>query len=223
MIATVLLPGRSRVTDDRAAGYGGRMGPSGESERERLLRLTAAYVVEQGVGGLTLRRLGAAIGSNNRMLLYYFESKERLIEQALLTASGTFPELAGALDRLGGPGPLKERLDDCWAGIAAAGNHPFHRLVFEVFGTALHQPGRFDRFLASVGAQWASLVAERLRAEGVPDPEASRLGREIVALWRGLQFDLLSTGDAAEVARIHSAAAAARAERGARAGGPPAG
>ena len=191
-----------------------------ESERERLLGLVAGYVLEHGIAELTLRKLGAAIGTNNRMLLYYFSSKEQLIEQALMAASTRFPGFAAAMTGLDGPGSLVERLDRCWAGIAAPENHPFHRLFFEVYGVALHQPGRFDGFLSRVGHDWTNLVAGQLHREGVPEPEARRLGREIVALWRGLQFDLLSTGDAAEVAAAHADAAAALAERCARVAQP---
>jgi len=122
-----------------------------ESERERLLGLVAGYVLEHGIAELTLRKLGAAIGTNNRMLLYYFSSKEQLIEQALMAASTRFPGFAAAMTGLDGPGSLVERLDRCWAGIAAPENHPFHRLFFEVYGVALHQPGRFDGFLSRVG------------------------------------------------------------------------
>jgi hypothetical protein len=52
---------------------------------------------------------------------------------------------------LDAPGPLAERLEACWAGIAAPENRPFLRLFFEVFGVAAHQPGRFDEFLPRVG------------------------------------------------------------------------
>ena len=66
-------------------------GPGGGTERERLLGLVAGYVLEHGIADLTLRKLGAAIGTNNRMLLYYFGTKERLISDALLAASHRFP------------------------------------------------------------------------------------------------------------------------------------
>jgi AcrR family transcriptional regulator len=188
-------------------------GPGGGTERERLLGLVAGYVLEHGIADLTLRKLGAAIGTNNRMLLYYFGTKERLISDALLAASHRFPTFGAAMAGFAGPEPLAERLDGCWAGIAAAENHRFHRLFFEVYGVALHQPGRFDGFLERVGRDWTNTVTAQLRAEGVPERAAALIGREIVALWRGLQFDLLSTGDAAEVAATHSAAAVAFAER----------
>lgn len=190
--------------------------PEPGSERERLLLLAADHVLEHGITQLTLRSLGAAIGSNNRMLLYYFGSKEQLVTRALLAAVPRFPALAGALRALDDAGPLADRLDACWGAIADPANLPFQRLFFEVFGAAAHQPGRFDEFLARVGRDWSATVAAALRAEGAPAADAALLGREIVALWRGLQFDLLSTGDRAALAAAHGAAAAGFAERCAR-------
>ncbi len=187
--------------------------PAAPSERERLLALAAGYVLEHGIADLTLRKLGRAIGTNNRMLLYYFGSKEQLIEHALAVAAQGFPALNSAIAALDGPGPLAERLLAGWAAIADADNLPFHRLFFEVFGVAAHRPGRFDGFLASVGHDWTNRVTSALHAEGVADPHARRLARELVALWRGLQFDLLSTGDAAAVADSYAATATAFAQR----------
>lgn len=193
-----------------------------ESEPDRLLRLTAGYVLEHGIADLTLRRLGQAIGTNNRMLLYYFGSKEQLISRALLAASAGYPALNSAISALGGSGPLADRLNACWARIAAPANLPFHRLFFEVFGVAAHQPGRFDEFLDRVGNDWVNEVAEYLRTEGVPPVEAALLARELVALWRGLQFDLLSAVAVDALAASHAAAATAFAERCARASLTPA-
>jgi AcrR family transcriptional regulator len=186
----------------------------GEPERDRLLRLIADYVLQHGIAGMTLRGLGTAIGTNNRMLLYYFGSKEQLIGQALTAAAQRFPAFTAAMTALDNPGvPLVDRLLAAWHGIAAPENRPFLRLFFEVFGQAAHNPGRFDGFLARVGHDWTNQVAASLRADGVPEPDASALAREIVAIWRGLQFDLLSTGDAAAVAASYAGTAAAFAKR----------
>jgi AcrR family transcriptional regulator len=186
----------------------------GEPERDRLLRLIADYVLQHGIAGMTLRGLGTAIGTNNRMLLYYFGSKEQLIGQALTAAAQRFPAFTAAMAALDDPGvALVDRLLAAWRGIAAPENLPFLRLFFEVFGQAAHNPGRFDGFLARVGHDWTNQVAASLRADGVPEPDASALAREIVAVWRGLQFDLLSTGDAAAVAASYAGTAAAFAKR----------
>ncbi len=187
---------------------------SGEPERDRLLRLIADYVLEYGIAGMTLRGLGAAIGTNNRMLLYYFDSKEQLIGQALTAAAQRFPAFTAGTAALDDPGvPLVDRLLAAWRGIAAHENLPFLRLFFEVFGQAAHNPGRFDGFLARVGHDWTNQVTKALRTEGIPATEAAALAREIVAIWRGLQFDLLSTGDAAAVAASYAGTAAAFARR----------
>jgi AcrR family transcriptional regulator len=190
------------------------MGGSAEPERDRLLRLTVDYVLEHGVAEMTLRSLGRAIGTNNRMLLYYFGSKEQLIGQALNAASQRFPAFTAAMTALDDTAaPLVERLLAAWRGIAMPENLPFLRLFFEIFGQAAHNPGRFDDFLARVGHDWTNQVAGALRTEGVPQADAGRLAREIVAVWRGLQFDLLSTGDAAAVAASYATTATAFARR----------
>jgi AcrR family transcriptional regulator len=187
---------------------------SGEPERDRLLRLIADYVLEHGIAGMTLRGLGATIGTNNRMLLYYFGSKEQLIGQALTAAAQRFPAFTAGMAALDDPRvPLVDRLLAAWRGIAAPENRPFLQLFFEVFGQAAHNPGRFDGFLANVGHDWTNQVAKALQTDGVPATDAGPLAREIVAVWRGLQFDLLSTGDAEAVAASYAGTAAAFASR----------
>lgn len=179
-----------------------------ETERERLRSLLADYCVEHGVADLTLRRVGQAIGSNNRMLLYYFESKEGLILEALEEANRRFPQIEGVFDALGKPDrPLDDRLIAAWKAISAEPNMPYLRLFFEVFGLAVQNPSRFEAFLSRVGREWSERVAEVLRSEGVPSADADHLGRQIVALWRGLQFDLLASGDRRRIERSYRAAA----------------
>jgi AcrR family transcriptional regulator len=162
-------------------------------ERQRLLELVAAYCLDNGVADLRLRRVAQAVGSNNRMLLYYFGSKEGLIAAALLAAADRFPRVRASFDVLEtSTAPLDQRLVAAWRSISAEENRPFIGLFFEVLGLAIHQPGRFDEFLASVSHQWVDRVAAVLRREGLGRADAARTAREIVALWRGLQLDLVS-------------------------------
>ncbi|MEU3334642.1 TetR family transcriptional regulator [Streptomyces sp. NPDC002144] len=192
------------------------------SERGRLLGLTADYVLEHGVAEMTLRKLGSAIGTNNRMLLYYFGSKEELITAALAEASGRFPILSEAFvimdDQLR---PLRERITAAWDAVAAAENLPFHRTFFEVLGLAAHRRGRFDSFLGSVGSEWREQLAASLGGGGVPKAAADDLARELVALWRGLQLDLITSGDRAGTDRVIASAAESIARRAAKAAAAP--
>lgn len=178
------------------------------SERERLRSLVADYCVSNGVADLTLRNVGRAVGTNNRMLLYYFGSKEGLILEALTEANSRFPQLQGVFGALDDRNQaLLPRLLEAWKSISAEVNLPYLRLFFEIFGLAAQKPARFANFLDNVGSDWSQRVAAVLRAEGVPIVESRVMGRELVALWRGLQFDLISSGERRSIERTYEAAA----------------
>ena len=188
--------------------------PPEENERTRLLRLSADHILAHGVAGLSLRGIGKAVGSNNRMLLYYFGSKEELIAAALTEAGGRFPLLERIFELLDDRDqPLRTRLEAAWELLSADENLPFHRVFFEVLGLAGYQRGRFDAFLGAVATTWRGRVATALRAEGVPADPADDLARELVSLWRGLQLDLLTAGDRTATLRVNAAAAASFAAR----------
>jgi AcrR family transcriptional regulator len=191
------------------------MSPSPEeSERARLLRLCADHIVAHGVAGLSLRGIAQAVGSNNRMLLYYFGSKEQLITAALTEASRRFPLLEPVFELLEDRSQrLRARLEAAWETLSADENLPFHRVFFEVLGLAGYQRGRFDAFLGAVATDWRERAAAALRADGVPADAADDLARELISLWRGLQLDLLTAGDRAATLRVNAAAAASFADR----------
>ena len=128
-----------------SCGYAGSVSGSGTAsvERERLLHLVAGHVLAHGVTSLTLRGLARAVGSNNRMLLYYFGSKEQLVREALQAVGrDAFPSFENAWSALEhGTGRLEEDLQRVWESIADPENLPFLRLFFEVFGQASQQAG----------------------------------------------------------------------------------
>ncbi|HET9170905.1 MAG TPA: TetR/AcrR family transcriptional regulator [Actinospica sp.] len=178
-----------------------------KAERERLLDLCADYVLAHGVAALTLRGLAAAIGSNNRMLLYYFGSKEQLTMDALVAAGSRFPRFSSlSHDLRTSPAPLESRLFEAWDGISAAENRPFARLFFEVFGLAVNRPDVYGAWLERVARDLVADVAATFEREGVRPAPAEVLARELVACWRGLQMDLLGSSDER---RAHLAAQAA--------------
>ncbi|MGF7236249.1 MAG: TetR/AcrR family transcriptional regulator [Frankia sp.] len=177
-------------------------------ERERLLGLIADHLLESGVSTVTLRGIATAVGSNNRMLLYYFGSKERLVADGIAEAAGRFPVFGRALAGIHGrQQPIAAWLDAVWRDISDEANTPYLRLFFELFGLAAHRPDRYGPFLESVGSDWVELVGRSLRTDGVPADDAQDLAIEVVALWRGLQFALLSGADRAALDRSHTEAA----------------
>ena len=191
-------PPGSAVTPARSGGTtaGAAAGTGASDRRARLLDRVVDYVLEHGIADLTLRRLADAVGSNNRMLLYYFGSREGIIVAAITAAEARFPGMQQILVRLDDPAlPLGHRLDAAWATIADPANLPFHRLFFQVFGLAGFEQERYAAFLGTIGTEWADHVAAAIEAAGVQADEALAFGHEIVALWRGLQATLIGIGD----------------------------
>lgn len=178
--------------------------------RQRLLARVADHILEHGVADLSLSGLARGAGSNNRMLLYYFGSKEQLVSEASMAAVARFPHLDGVLDRLrDGDGALDERLRRVWDDIAHAGNRPFLALFFQAFAVALYHPERNTAFLRLMGGDWVSRVGEVLEAEGHGREDALRIGTQLVAEWRGLQFALLAGAPRAVLDRAHDELVAA--------------
>ncbi|RKR73568.1 TetR/AcrR family transcriptional regulator [Frondihabitans australicus] len=167
------------------------------SSRERLLALVADVILEHGVADLSLSRIARLIGSNNRMLLYYFGSKEELLNQATLAAFERFPRINGMLGRLRGEGPgdaldPAARLLRAWADISHPDNLPFLALFFEAYGIALHLPSANRGYFTRIAEAWVPEVEQMLAGAGVPADAARLRAVQVVSTWRGLQFALLA-------------------------------
>ncbi|UFS58205.1 TetR/AcrR family transcriptional regulator [Subtercola endophyticus] len=185
-------------------------------QKEALLERIVDYVLEHGVTQLTLRSLAATVDSNNRMLLYYFGSREELIVAALAGAETRFPSMAHVITSLDDESrPLDDRLLAAWQTISDPANLPFHRLFFEIFGLAGFEQQRFDAFLGEVGSQWIEHVAAAFEHSGVEPARATRFAHEVVALWRGFQATLLTGGDPAVIDRAAREATRALSDRAA--------
>ena len=94
------------------------------SRRDELLDQVTDHVLEQGLIGLTLRPLAAAIGTSDRMLIYHFGSRDALVSAVLARANDravayvealpAAPTVRGAVNRLWvayGEQPLDSCLD----------------------------------------------------------------------------------------------------------------
>lgn len=179
-----------------------------KDERGRLIAAVADQLLEHGSSGASLRGLAKAIGTNNRMLLYYFNSKEELLSAASLEVYSRFPRLTSLMDHLEQPGDIHEQLDAVWRDLAAPDSLPFLRFFFEAFGVASHQPERYATFLTTVTDTWPPAIIAALRREGIDEASARSLSLQIMALWRGLQFALLSGSPRDALDEAHRSAVA---------------
>ncbi|NQX28969.1 TetR/AcrR family transcriptional regulator [Microbacteriaceae bacterium VKM Ac-2854] len=177
-----------------------------KDERGRLIAAVADQLLEHGSSGASLRGLAKAIGTNNRMLLYYFNSKEELLSAANLEVYSRFPRLTNLMSHLAEPGDIYDQLDSVWHDLAAPDSLPFLRFFFEAFGVASHQPDRYAPFLTTVADAWPPAIIAALEREGIGPEPAQQLALQIMALWRGLQFALLSGTPREALDRAHRSA-----------------
>ena len=164
-----------------------------QDRRAKLLDEVADYILSNGLAGLSLRPLAATIDTSPRMLLYFFGSKERLIAQAparirtreqldfrRAVSRSTSADREGLL--------LRE-----WESWSSPRREKYLRLFFEVYGLALQNRERFPGFLEGAVGEWLPLV-ERAFAVAVAREPAQALATLALAAVRGLQLDLLATG-----------------------------
>jgi AcrR family transcriptional regulator len=156
--------------------------------------------LKRGLTGLTLRPLAAALKTSPRMLLYFFGSKEQLITEAL-AQSRTQQQMEFAR-MLSAKGKRRQRLALAWEVWSSDESKRSLRLFFEVYALAMRNRKRFPGYLERLVKDWLPFFEQAAAEAGVEPERVSPLATFVLATIRGLQLDLLATG---ERARIDSA------------------
>ena len=166
-----------------------------EPRKQDLLAATIDYVFEHGLSDLSIRPLAAALGISHRTLLYHFHSKEALVIEVLKEVRARERQFFASQLRDEAPPSLVAFVRAAWQRFLAPEYGPYFRLFFEVYGLALQHPSLYQGFLEGVVADWLPLIETMLLRDGCPADRASSLATLILSSVRGLQLDLLATGD----------------------------
>jgi AcrR family transcriptional regulator len=164
--------------------------PADPERRVRTLSKAADYVLRHGLEGLSLRPLAAALGTSTRMLLYDFESKEKLIEEVLAEIRRREAALLVEL-QAGATADPAETLAAIWEWVTADERTPFMRLFFETYVDAMAHPHAYAEGGRPMVSDWLDFLGSRWRPERL-DPAAATL---FVAVIRGLLLDRLTATD----------------------------
>ncbi|PRY67853.1 TetR family transcriptional regulator [Glaciihabitans tibetensis] len=167
-------------------------GGAGTAERNRLLDLVVDRILDETMIQMSLSGIARSIGSNNRMLLYYFGSREDLLDEAAVRAFERFPRLRDLFVRFSEPGGLEGRLIRAWEDLSAPEHLPYLRLYFQQLGIAIHATHAWAPFMTRSATQWLDLLAGQLRRDGYGEERSRTAAIEILSLWRGLQILLLT-------------------------------
>jgi len=164
--------------------------PSDPTRRAATLADATDYVLQNGLAGLSLRPLAAALGTSTRMLLYDFGSKEQLVTEVLAEARRREAALLAGWRRAPDMSDAAT-LHTIWSWIAADERVPFLRLFFEVYVDAMTHPERYAGGAKAMVDDWLGVIASEWGVE-TPDTATATL---LIAVVRGLLLDRLATGE----------------------------
>lgn len=171
-----------------------------ETRPGALLDAIVRYLVKHGVAELSLRPLARAVKSSPRVLLYYFESKEKLLALAIRRLRER--------QRAGFARMREARYDDpvdacraIWQQMSAPESEALFRLSLETYVLALRRPRTFRHFLGTSVEDWLEFLVEPLTRKGVPERSARAYATVVVAGFRGFMLDYCASHDRERIDR----------------------
>ncbi|TLH65251.1 TetR/AcrR family transcriptional regulator [Mycolicibacterium aubagnense] len=168
-----------------------------QHRRPELLDAAAEYVLDNGLADLSLRRLAEALGVTHATLLRHFSSKDELVLEVAEHIRADFQaRLAGDLDLKPGHS-VADVARALWSRLCEPREQRQFRLLFELFGSRSLGD---QRLIESMIHGWVELMTDRiLVAGGWSQQDAQALATLLLAQFRGLQLDLMLTGERARV------------------------
>ena len=166
--------------------------PPPSARRTELLELAYRYVLERGLGELSLRPLAAAIGSSTGVLMFLFGSKDGLITALLERARADELAVLDSVRTSTTEGDLRAAAEAVWDWLVASRHRAVLGLWLEAYARSLIDPdGPWDGFAGATVRDWLALL------DGI-----GRGGEDrtlLLAVLRGALLDLLATGDVERV------------------------
>ena len=141
-----------------------------EQRRDLLLAAATDYALAEGLVGLTLRPLAAAIGTSDRMLIYHFGTRDALVS-AITTESGH--RAVRAIDALAPARTVRSGIKHLWTAYRSPELAPLLTLYCQAAATGLigREPYRSD--VRASNALWTAALRNYLVSCGA-DPQRSR-------------------------------------------------
>ncbi|MFJ9737358.1 TetR/AcrR family transcriptional regulator [Streptomyces sp. NPDC101166] len=172
--------------------------------REELLRAAIEQIEARGVAAVRIADVAGSLGVSNALVLYHFETKEKLVAAAFAHAAQD--DLARLRKLLGRRATALSRLRSAVRWYAPTGQAKGWRLWIEGWAVSLREPA-LREVARDLDRQWKAALAEVI-AEGVaagefrcPDPSGTAL--RLTALLDGLAVQLTSYQGAVSRAKAH--------------------
>jgi AcrR family transcriptional regulator len=169
--------------------------------RQRYLEAVVDCVLESGRTDLPLVSLAQAANTSDRMLVYYFKTRDALLAEVVQSIRiRRRRRLAQALAAIPNSSTPAEGLDSVLAWVTADENAADIRLFYDAIVQGFHHQEPFASFAAETLEDWIAESATAARAVGVDEERARVFGTMLAATAQALAADRLTTGDTTRVA-----------------------
>ena len=133
-----------------------------DQKRQILLQKLAEHVLQHGLHSASLRPLAAAAGTSDRMLIYYFGSKDGMLAELLqLMATKLAQELTQRFDNQG-KRATATFLRDLWTVVQSEELRPILRIWLEVAAVASREGGTKISIAKAIGDQFLLWLRSQL-------------------------------------------------------------
>ena len=175
----------------RRAGYRRSAGtPRGEARRRALLDRVVDDLAVNGLVDFSLRRAARAAGTTHKVLLYYFDGADDLLQQAIWQLRERRIANSLALANAAQPQTLAARVRAVWTALVGEES----RVLDQAIGLMMYDSERY----AGLGLGASQLYLPGLRSICPPDWTEQRkleVSELIMAALRGFLIDLLTSGN----------------------------
>lgn len=160
-----------------------------DQRRDILLAAATDYALAEGLVGLTLRPVAAAIGTSDRMLIYHFGTRDDLVS-AITTESGR--RAAHAIEAVPSARTVRSGIKRLWEAYRSPALAPLLTLYCQAAATGLigREPYRTD--VRASNALWTAALKDYLIRCGADPQRAGRVVTLVDSALYGFFLDLVT-------------------------------
>ncbi|MFF0290863.1 TetR/AcrR family transcriptional regulator [Streptomyces sp. NPDC005262] len=156
-------------------------------------------MLRNGLRGLSLRPLARELGTSDRMLLYYFGTKERLVAEALSLDDRRpllrFRDVGNSADAPEDAVGMRRFLEELWEEFRSPDRRAVMPLQFELMTASVLHPDQYGPLMRDLINEWTDLHAPLFVRLGMSDERALNEATLLVDAILGLLYGSLADGD----------------------------
>ena len=165
--------------------------------REQLLDAVTDHVLAEGLIGLTLRPVAAALGTSDRMLIYHFGSRDALVSAVVDRASARAVERVDALAAATG---VRAAVNGLWAAYQTEPLSGCLDVYCQAASTGLIGREPYLSDARASNERWAAALERYFVRSGAPAAKVARVVTLVDSALYGFHLDL-TTDHPEELAR----------------------